>query len=477
MDDFLAHAIINPGARPELVSARALGLELGDKFRDRPPVGIWRARTADAKEVALVALDAAAPAGVRTRFAATATKLRELEIPGVLRVRDVSPRGEAFVADLWLTGTARDLPALRWPLRRRLELVGVVGEAVAALHEAGLVHGALTLDAVLLDDDLEPVVADVGLLPADGPEPDEAGDIAAFGAMIEEVAGSEMVPELAELVRKCKSPVAAGRPQNVKQVLAALAFVAEKLPTSEVVPVAPQSPAGGAPREAPMRKPTPPAGFRPTPVADKEAKAWPSQALLRGVGVAGIVAFAAAMVVGYFLGGRGGLGGPLAVVSIVGAAAATLLAPKLPRAGKALRLVLVVGIGAVVFVGEPVDFACRLGALHRMRSNPDARRNAVVEILRVDRDFRGAALSGLDLAGYDLTAADLRGADLSNADLSRARLWGAQLEGASLAGAKLAGADLEQSTLAHAINVGTATCDDQTRLPGGWNCRNGSPVP
>jgi hypothetical protein len=498
MDDFLAHAIVNPTARPEQVAAKALGVELGEKIRERPPVNTWRAKTADGKEVALVTLDPAAPGPVRDRFAATATRLRELEVPGVLKVRDVSPRRDAYVTDLWSTGTARDLPTLRWPLRRRLELVRRVGQALEGLHKGGLIHGALTQDAVLLDDDLEPVVSDVGLpapaVPPSGgaptaPEPDVAGDIWALGKLLEDVAGADTVPDLVELVRRCTAAIPAGRPSSVGQVLNALQAIAEELPTSEVMPVAAPKPAPEAAREIPIRKPTPAMAFdpkarpadpmrqsRPNFAATQEP-AGPSPALVRGVGIVGASAFVVSLVLGFFFGGGGALGGPLAVVGVLGAAAATLLAPPFPRSRRLVRIALAAGLGAVVVVADPLSFVCRLGALSRMHGSSDARRAAVAEIVRLDRDFRGAGLSGVDLSGLDLTAADLRGADLSHTDLSHARLWAAQLEGSSLEGAKLSGADLQQSTLSQAINVGTAICDNETRLPAGWKCQDGSPVP
>jgi hypothetical protein len=496
MDDFLAHAIVNPTARPEQVAAKALGVTLGDKVRERPPVNIWRAKDAEGKDVALVTLDPAAPGPVRDRFAATATRLRELGLPGVLKVRDVSPRRDAYVTDLWSTGTARDLPTLRWPLRRRLELVRQVGQALEGLHKSGLVHGALTQDSVLLDDDLEPVVSDVGLVAAESAEPDVLGDILALGKLLEDVAGSDMVPDLEDLVRRCTAPLSIGRPTSVRQVLSTLLTISEALPTSDVVPTAgaaaPAAPHKHAPegaREMPIRKPTPAMAFdpktrapdpmrqsRPTFASSQELPG-PSPKLVRSVGIAGSVALVGALVLGYFLGGGGSLGGPLAVVAVVGAAGATLLAPPFPKARRLVRIALAAGFGAVILVADPLSFACRLGALGRMRGSPEARRGAVAEIVRLDRDFRGAGLSGVDLSGVDLTAADMRGADLSHANLSHARLWAAQLEGASLEGTKLSGADLQQATLSQAINVGTAICDAETRLPTGWKCQDGSPVP
>jgi uncharacterized protein YjbI with pentapeptide repeats len=94
-----------------------------------------------------------------------------------------------------------------------------------------------------------------------------------------------------------------------------------------------------------------------------------------------------------------------------------------------------------------------------IKNDPDWHKSenykALTELLRpmvidskvVERDLRGAPLSGADLvranlSRTDLLKANLCGAHLKEANLSGANLWGADLSRASLRGANLSGANL-----------------------------------
>src|SRR5262249_26321963 len=129
----------------------------------------WRASVLNGaergREVSLVVVRNEAGGAERERFARVALDLLAAgdELRGVLRVRAVAPSGEAYLADLWSAGTVKDLSALRWPLRRRLELVCRIAQSLEMLHARGLVHGCLSPENVLLDDDLQPVLTEVGL--------------------------------------------------------------------------------------------------------------------------------------------------------------------------------------------------------------------------------------------------------------------------------------------------------------------------
>jgi hypothetical protein len=81
-----------------------------------------------------------------------------------------------------------------------------------------------------------------------------------------------------------------------------------------------------------------------------------------------------------------------------------------------------------------------------------ALRPIVIEAKDVDRDLRGAPLSGADLlkahlSGADLLKASLSGTYLREANLSAANLWGADLSKANLRGANLSRANLWGSNL------------------------------
>ena len=74
-----------------------------------------------------------------------------------------------------------------------------------------------------------------------------------------------------------------------------------------------------------------------------------------------------------------------------------------------------------------------------------------VNIWTVERDLRGANLSGADLSEASLIEANLSGADLGGANLSEAKLGGANLSEAKLGTANLSGAILGGANLSGAI--------------------------
>ena len=84
-------------------------------------------------------------------------------IPGVLRVHTLSEDGLAYAADLWTVGSVANLSALGWGLEPRIDLLRQVCSALEQLHALGIPHGCLLPSNILLDDDLRPVLSDIGL--------------------------------------------------------------------------------------------------------------------------------------------------------------------------------------------------------------------------------------------------------------------------------------------------------------------------
>src|SRR5258708_3496822 len=152
---------------PEARAAQALDVELGDLVRERPLWKTWKATTAEGERVALILVSEEATAKERELFARHTERFQNegALLPGFLRVRAVVPARDAFVSDLWTAGSARDLAALGWPLRRRVAFVREVVRALEVLHERGFVHGCLCAANVLFDDDLKPVLAEAGSVP------------------------------------------------------------------------------------------------------------------------------------------------------------------------------------------------------------------------------------------------------------------------------------------------------------------------
>ncbi len=113
------------------------------------------------------------------------------------------------------------------------------------------------------------------------------------------------------------------------------------------------------------------------------------------------------------------------------------------------------------WVGQAISLRDLIGILksdpnwHKSESYKtiiNALRPIVIEAKEVDRDLRGAPLSGVDLlkahlSGADLLKASLSGTYLREANLSGANLWGADLSKANLRGANLSRANLWGSNL------------------------------
>ncbi len=261
IDALLAHAIVDPtasgaGDRPEARAARALGLQILGLVGERPLVRTWRARKEDGKQVGLVVIADGATDAERQRFGTVADRLHAAgAVPGVVCVHALSPSHDAFVIDLWTTGCATDLPTLHWPPRRRLEFVRRATQGLDAIHRAGVVHGCLCSDNVLLDDDLQPVLADAGIVSVhallasqagapkyatfaapevkSGAEPDVRSDIWSAGCLLDLLVGERDLPQVAEIVRRCLAPLPHVRYASAAELVAAIEAVIAALPTGE----------------------------------------------------------------------------------------------------------------------------------------------------------------------------------------------------------------------------------------------------
>jgi hypothetical protein len=472
-------------------AAGALSLRLGEPLPDRPLAWAWRASPAQepppegASDAVLYVARDDALKGERQRFLDAGERILRLpELPeGVLRVRAVAPAQYAYAADVWTMGTAKDLPALGWPARRRLDFVRRVAAALERLHQAGIVHGCLCEENVLLDDDFRPVLAEAGAVSVhdlserggdaasyaafaapevlEGAEPDTRSDVYALGRLLQHVLRSDDLPQVAELVRRCLAPAQAGRYATAAAVGVAIDALIAALPPEPTAAPAVARPApdtkpkeeAGAGFSAEKGEPGPPATW-PAPVGLVVAAASIGAAVL-GAGSSDTV--------------RSVLSGGL----LAGAALASFALRPQPRTSLPLRVGFAVAVAALVAAADPLSFAYRSAAERAIKGSPDSRRAAIEQIVRLGRDFQGMSLAGADLSGADLRGADLRLTDLSRADLSGADLFGALLQGASLAGTQLAGADLRQADLGHAAHFDSALCSAKTQLSDPFRCAGG----
>ena len=434
------------GERPP-AAAEQLGVICTKVLARRAFMSVWRATNKDGAACAVTVVEMTASPAQRAQFARAADALSSSTAAGVLRVQAVSPAKDAFVSDLWTTGTAADLPVLRWPLAQKIGFARRVAESLAALHAEGHVHGCLSPANIALSDDLAPVLTEVSMVCVatsfDGdrenifgfgayaaPEAmdrvvtDPRSDVYSVGRLLlflildadpgpENTAPASKAPaRVTDVVRRCTMPSPDARYADMAELAADLARCAE------------ETAAHDSRKEAPVAAPPPPPKRGPhVPVAwKKEEEARPSRWKKPILAALVMAAFA----------------------------------------------------GVSFYIADPGHTIAHRDARRRLRSGSSAQRaNAACELVSSgDRQLAGAKLEGADLSGLNMSAANLKGADLSGAMLTRANLTGASVEGLRLAGAFLQGTVLTNVMLEGAVGLDTALCDETTILPQGWSCKN-----
>jgi hypothetical protein len=507
MEAIFGHALVQPKAttssevKAETKAAQSLGVEVLGSASTSPGLRTWRAQGKDGKPVALVTLAETVTPQERERVALNLVALHAAgaaQLAGVLPVYQMTDEHDAFVTDLWTTGTAKDLSALRWPFRKRLDFVAAVTRAVAKLHAAGLAHGCLCPDNILLDDDLRPVLSEAGLVDVRaliarrdvlvyeafaapelkaGAEPTPAADLYSLGRLLLALTGGDekVPPSVTAIAQRCLAQPLA-RYASADELVAALEAAAGALPLVEEVRApeprkAPPAAMGGAAerKERPAAAPERPDRATPSP----QGASWEMPEPPAWLGIAGIVMVVGALVTGALVGsGSESVRTLLAIALPLGSALATTLAPPLPRGRVAARLALAIGLAALAAVWSPLPFAYRVAAQAHLKGSDEMKRKAVAEILLLGGDFRGFSLVGVNLEHVDLTGANLRGVDMTGADMRGAKLVAANLEDAKLDGTALAGADLTFTDLQLAT-FNFALCDEMTVFPPGFVCESG----
>jgi hypothetical protein len=475
-----------PGLQDRL-SAQALGVQILGPLSEGPVSRTWRAKGAEGRPVALVVLREEVTDAEQERFVAALERVRGLADlpPGVLRVLEIASSQDAFLTELWTIGSAAGLPTLAWPPRRKLEFVRRAAEAIHALHRAGIIHGCLSEDNVLLSDALEPIVADAGTMSIpvlieqhrdaaatvsfaapellEGAEPSVRSDVYSIGRLLQYAFKGDSVPEIAGALARCLARSPQGRYGAASEVAAALVAAADALPAANIeIPLMPAAAPKSASAEASHPAPT----FEGV-VEEKRAPKPPPLWLTP----AGIALVLASVVVAFVAGTHATLRFALPVAVFAGGVLAAWGVRPSASTSRVLRIGFAAACGALLLVVDPLTLGYRVATAHALRGNPAGRRNAVDQIVQLGRDFEGVSLADVDLSGMDLRGANLRGTDLSGADLSRANLWGALVQDARLGGANASDADLQGTDLASAHDAERVQCSEGTHLPSPWRCR------
>jgi hypothetical protein len=441
-------------------AAKALGVELGPVVRERLLSRTFCVHSleADKKELAMVTWAEQVTKAERELFSTMAQAIHAAGdgLPGVLRVSAIAPSRDAFLTDLWTAGSVRDLSALRWPPSRRAEFMVRTVRAVDGLHKLGMVHGCLCPGNVLLNDALEPIVAEAGTVlvhalaerfkndaqlylafaapeVARGESATVRSDVYSLGRLLEDVF-KEDPPNAAleEIVLRCTAGLPLARYTQAGELARALEAVVGLLPADErasrvSIPSPPSHvrPSGRAPRSDPPTRTggstRPGASTRPRP-STRPAAWYPPTA----VGIVGLLAAASAVAVSALVGGASAdLRKVLAFALVAGVALATTLVRPPKGAGQLIlpmQVLLAIACAAPLVFLDPLAFTYRLAARNHLHGDAASRRIGVEEIVRLGRDFRGLPLVDVDLTGLDLRE---------------------------------------------------AICDGETRLPDGWSCSEG----
>jgi hypothetical protein len=471
----------------DTLAAKVLGVQILGPLRESPLSRSWRARSADGLMVALVVLREEVTEAERERFAGAFERLRNLaELPpGILRGLDIAGSRDAFLTELWTIGTAYELRALSWPARRKLEFVRRTASSIDALHRAGIVHGCLSEEAVFLSDAFDPVVADAGAMSIaslieqhrdaapsvsfaapevlEGAEPNVRSDIFSMGRLLQHVFKGDSVPEIGVVLGRCLAPTPYGRYATASDLEAALVTAANALPAGIIAePAAPAPP----PQSAVETQPPAPA-FEGAVEPEKKEPSPPP----RWLTPAGVASTMAAIAFAFVAGGASPtLRTVLSAAVFGGAFAAAWGVRPSPSTSSSVRIGFALACGGFLLIVDPLTLGYRVAAAHAMRGSPANRRAAVDQIVKMDRDFEGLSLAGVDLSDLDLRGADMRGVDLSGADLKHTNLWGALLEGAALSGADASDANLQGTDLASAHGADMVECTAGTLLPSSWRC-------
>ncbi len=165
-DDDGFDVVVEPEQFELKVGATVAGVRLVEPIERGVKIASWRGQRSGGTPVTLHALLPGATDRERGLFVRAAGRLvalrRDQFIPGVAPVTDVVPSADLYIAEVVASGTMADLPVLGWDFEKRLAFVQRVGVVLGTMHQARLFHGCLRPQNIMLDEQLAPVLADIG---------------------------------------------------------------------------------------------------------------------------------------------------------------------------------------------------------------------------------------------------------------------------------------------------------------------------
>jgi hypothetical protein len=150
------------------IGATLSNVRLTEPIEAGKKLSVWRGQREGGGSVTVHALMPGASKRERDTFFKAADRITqargEQHLPGVVPIAEIVPSAGAYIAELAASGTLADLPVLDWEFTRKFGFVRRLALIVATMHKRGLFHGCMRPQNILLDEQFEPVVSDVGAL-------------------------------------------------------------------------------------------------------------------------------------------------------------------------------------------------------------------------------------------------------------------------------------------------------------------------
>lgn len=480
-----------------------------------PVWSVWTAEDANGVHVVLYALNPDINDKVHHRFVQGAKSMLRLtksgDAPGVLRCYGLSRDRRALIAQSLSVGRATDISALRWSVQRSVEFFRAVCAVIESLHRHDIRHGCLRPGNILLDDDFNPILTEIGFLDIDksldgdshnthgygayaapeitaGALPSVRSDIFSLGKILLFLLANdhpksppEAVPVLSDykqfpeglvrIARRCTVVNPDMRYATVKELVDDLA----RYDSPDHVGMALRIPTELKPTQETREM----KDAQAAATEEEEAKpAFGMSARMRYAVIgSGILGIAISMLLAFFLAPHAALHHALLAIASISAALCTLSLPANPRHRHFSFIVVGIAFGLLVYRFNPIAIVATAGATRHLRASSVDARSASVRFLTSQgrRNFSNVDLRGADLSGADLNFSNFNGADLTNANLTRAMVQGIQLKQTSLAGANLTDVIAVDWDVAAIDGFEKTHCTNGTMLPIGWVCVDDHP--
>ncbi|MSP23816.1 MAG: hypothetical protein EXR75_01360 [Myxococcales bacterium] len=167
-DDDGFDVVVEPEQFELRAGASIAGVRLVEPIERGEKIACWRGQRTGGSAVTVHAVLPGATERERGCFLKAAGRLaamrRDQFIAGITAVTAVVPGADVYVADVAASGTMADIPVLGWDFVQRLAFVVRIGVVLGEMHRAGLFHGCIRPQNILLDEQFMPVLSDIGAI-------------------------------------------------------------------------------------------------------------------------------------------------------------------------------------------------------------------------------------------------------------------------------------------------------------------------